>query len=250
MANEPDHHNLNIEEHGPETGPTVVLLHHGLGSVRAWKAQLPALAAAGFHVIAYDRWGYGDSAARKQISIPTFEEDLADLEALLKSKGICQANLVGHSDGGTIALYYSAFHPEQVSCLVVVAAHIYVEPKMEPGINGVRLVYEHDDRFREGLRRVHGDKLEDIFYAWYHGWLSERNLAWDMRPVLKKISCPTLVVQGIEDEHATPQHAKDLAAAIPGAELWLEPEAQHMLPQDIPEEFNRRVIEFLSIHSR
>ena len=58
------------------------------------------------------------------------------------------------------------------------------------------------------------------------------NSSWDMRPILRQIGCPTLVVQGEADEHATPQHARDIADGIPGAELWLVPGAGHMLPQE------------------
>jgi pimeloyl-ACP methyl ester carboxylesterase len=63
--------------------------------------------------------------------------------------------------------------------------------------------------------------------------------------MLSKIVCPSLVVQGEEDEHATPQHARDLAASIPKAELWLVPSARHMLPQEDSELFNPRLLDFL-----
>jgi pimeloyl-ACP methyl ester carboxylesterase len=66
-----------------------------------------------------------------------------------------------------------------------------------------------------------------------------------MRPVLEKIACPTLVIQGLEDEYASPQHARDLAAAIHNATLWLVPGAGHLLPQDEPEAFNSCILEFL-----
>jgi 3-oxoadipate enol-lactonase len=66
-----------------------------------------------------------------------------------------------------------------------------------------------------------------------------------MRPALAKIVCPTLVVQGTEDEHTTIQHAQDIAANIPGAELWLESGVGHMLPEDRAGVFNERVVEFL-----
>jgi pimeloyl-ACP methyl ester carboxylesterase len=66
-----------------------------------------------------------------------------------------------------------------------------------------------------------------------------------MRHVLKKIACPALVVQGFQDEHATPQHARDIAAAIPGAQLWLLQGAQHMLPQENAVVFNQRLLQFL-----
>jgi 3-oxoadipate enol-lactonase/4-carboxymuconolactone decarboxylase len=67
-----------------------------------------------------------------------------------------------------------------------------------------------------------------------------------MRPLLGRINAPTLVVQGLEDEHATPQHARDITDAIPGAVLWLVAGAKHMFPQDDPERFNTRLLDFLS----
>ena len=127
-------HNLNVERNGPENRPCVVLLHHGLGSVKAWRGQMSALVDAGYHVIAYDRWGYGGSDGRPGLDLPTFTTDIDDLHILLEQLGIRRAALVGHSDGGTIALYYAAQYPDEVTCLVTVAAHIYVEARMEPGI--------------------------------------------------------------------------------------------------------------------
>lgn len=223
----------------------MVLLHHGLGAIQSWEEQIPALAAAGYRVVAYDRWGYGGSAARPELSMPHFREDLADLESLLDRLEIPQAALVGHSDGGAIALYFAARHPQRVTALVLVAAHIYVEDRMGVGINETRVAYEKKERFRRGMSRVHGAKGERIFWNWYHGWTDEANLGWNIQPLLAGIHCPTLVVQGLEDEHKSPRHARDIAEALPRAGLWLEPEVGHMLPQDKPEVFNRRLIEFL-----
>jgi pimeloyl-ACP methyl ester carboxylesterase len=178
--------------------------------------------------------------------MPYFEEDLADLECLLDRFHFQRAVLIGHSDGGKIAMYYAARCPQRVISLIVVATHIYVEAKMVPGIQGVLKNFEDDQRFREKLRRVHGEKAEAVFRGWYEGWTDPRNLSWDMRPILRQISCPTLVIQGLEDEHATPQHARDIAAAISGAELLLVPEAGHMLPQDFPQVFNPKMLDFLA----
>lgn len=237
---------IYYELHGPVSGPVVILLHHGLGMMGAWEEQIPALAEVGFRVLAYDRWGYGQSESRPQLSLPYFEEDLQDLLSLIQALGIQSASLVGHSDGGTIALYFAGKHSHMVRRMVVVAAHIYVEPKMMPGIQELRKAYDKEAKFQEGMRRAHGEKAEHVFQIWYGGWVKESNLDWDMRPVLGSIRCPVLVVQGLEDEHATPQHARDLVKAIPGAELWLVPEAGHMLPRDIPEVFNPRLLEFLA----
>jgi pimeloyl-ACP methyl ester carboxylesterase len=241
-------HCLYVETHGSDNGLPVLLLHHGLGSVKAWKGQVRAFVGAGYRVIAYDRWGYGGSDPRDHLSMPYFEQDLSDLETLLDFFGLDQVALIGHSDGGTISLYYAAQNPARVACMVVTAAHIYVEPKMIPGIQGIQQAFINDVRMQVGLERLHGDKANAVFQGWYQGWTKPEYLDWNIRPLLSGITCPTLVVQGINDEHATPKHAEDIVSAIPGAKLWLEPGAAHMLPQDIPEEFNRKVISFLRTH--
>lgn len=241
-------HNLYFELAGPENGPAVVLLHHGLGSVRAWRGQVPALAGAGFRVVVYDRWGYGESDSRPGLDVPSFSTDVNDLECLLEKIGIQHAALIGHSDGGTIALYFSAQQPMKVSCLVTVAAHIYIETKMEPGILGISQAFETDERFRMGMQVAHDEKFAQVFQNWYQGWHRSDILAWDMRPVLSQIICPALIVQGDADEHATPQHAMDIAGSIEGADLWLVPGANHMLPQENSAEFNTKILQFLSDH--
>lgn len=239
-------HTLHVEQQGPENGSPVVLLHHGLGSTRAWKNQIPTLARAGWRVIAYDRWGYGGSSARDAIDIPLFLQDQDDLLALLDALKLERVTLVGHSDGGTISLYAASRFPERVSALVTIAAHIYLEPRMSPSIESVRAVWEQDEGFRRAMQRVHHGKAESVFANWYGGWHRPECLGWDMRPTLANIKCPAFIVQGVEDEHATPQHAIDLADSIPGAELWLLDGAAHMLPQDQPEPFNTRLLDFLS----
>jgi pimeloyl-ACP methyl ester carboxylesterase len=236
---------LYIESYGLTTGAVIVLLHHGLGSTRAWKEQIPVLVQAGYRVITYDRWGYGLSEPRNRTFIPEFLDDLEDLRTLTEILDAPQLALIGHSDGGTIASYFAARFPVQVTCLMSVAAHIYIESKMETGIQAVKNDFEKDALFREGLRRLHGDKYEQVFSNWYGGWLKPENLCWDIRPILHKIACPALIIQGMEDEHATPQHAHDMAASIPNAELWLVHGARHMFPQEQPEMFNRRVVSFL-----
>jgi pimeloyl-ACP methyl ester carboxylesterase len=237
--------NLYYELHGQNNRPVIVLLHHGLGSVYSWEEQIPALVEAGYCVLAYDRWGYGSSDPRPSLSVPDFYEDVQDLYIFFESLKISKASLVGHSDGGVVALNFTGLYPERVERLVVVAAHIYVEEKMVTGIMNVREAYRREERFQEGMERIHGDKAGQVFYNWFDGWVKESNREWDLRPALSTILHPVLVVQGLEDEHALPKHAQDLADALPNAELWLLEGANHMLPQDYAEEFNPKILEFL-----
>jgi pimeloyl-ACP methyl ester carboxylesterase len=238
-----------VIERGSLEGPAVVLLHHGLGSTRAWRRQVPALAAAGYRVVVYDRWGYGKSDPRPALSPPCFEDDQSDLLALLDHLNIKRAALIGHSDGGTIAMYFAAAHPERVACLVAIAAHIYVEPKVDVGMFDIRQTFENDADFRRSFQRVHGDQYQQVFDNWFNGWVKPENMAWDMRPVLRQIRCPALVIQGLKDEHATPQHAEDIAAVITGAELWLAPDVGHILQRDAARELNKKLLGFLGRNS-
>ena len=240
-------HRLAYTLHGPPDGFPVVPLHHGLGSQTAWQAQVPPLVEAGFRVLTYDRWGYGASEAdRPRLHTPWFEPDLADLDALLDALGLAEVALVGHSDGGTIALYYAAAQPARVRALVTVAAHVYVEPSMRPGMEALKRVYDTSEKFRRALDRVHHGRGEAVFRMWYTGWLRLGVLDWDARPRLRTVAAPALVVQGTADEYATPRHAEDIAAALPHARLVLLPDATHMLSQERPEDFNALMIDFLS----
>jgi pimeloyl-ACP methyl ester carboxylesterase len=240
----PPEHALYWERCGRQADPAVVFLHHGLGSTRAWKSQMTAFARSGWQAVAYDR---GVTAVRRRaaLDLPTFTADVRDLGALLDDFGLRRVVLVGHSDGGTTALYFAAQFPERVIALVTVAAHIYLEPTMVPGILGIHQAHDSDPRFRQGLVRAHADQAEAVFRNWYEGWVQPDHLTWDMRPMLGGVRCPTFVVQGEADEHATPQHARDLAGGVADGRLWLIPGVGHMLPQDTPDEFNRRVLDFL-----
>lgn len=240
--------NLYVELYGQSENPPVVFLHQGLGSTYSWKLHIQAFTDAGYYIVVYDRWGYGKSDARHSLITNDFKEDLSDLEALLEVLNIHRVALIGHSDGGTIALYYAALHPDNVACLIAISAHIYIEERMKPSIIRVRQSFNENAWFRDALNRLHGEKTSLVFSNWYNGWLNVKNLDWDMRPIIRRITCPTLVVQGDDDEHASPKHAQDIVAEIPTAELWMPPGAGHLFPQDNPEIFNPKILSFLSEH--
>lgn len=239
-------HVINIYDEGIQHERVLVFLHHGLGSITSWHNQIPFFLKEKFRVIAYDRWGYGNSDPRKEFSMPYFQEDLNDLVALVDSLDVKNVCIIGHSDGGTIGLYFAALAIRPIHCLVSVAAHIYIEPKMIEGIENIQRQYKTDTKFRAGLARLHGERADYIFYRWLNGWLKQDILDWSMENILHQIRIPVFVIQGEYDEHSSPKHAEDIAANIPEAALWLSHEGKHMLPQNNPDEFNKRVLEFLN----
>src|ERR1700759_3080808 len=94
--------------------PALVFLHEGLGSVALWRDFPARLAAAtGRRALVYSRAGHGVSDLPPEPRAPRFmhDEALAVLPALLTAAGISEPVLVGHSDGGSIALIHASAHP-------------------------------------------------------------------------------------------------------------------------------------------
>ena len=196
-------HDLHWERYGSENGRPILLLHHGLGSIRAWNRQIGPLVEAGWNVLAYDRRGYGHSDPRPEFQDRFLDQDTQEALQLLESLDLNQVDILGHSDGGTIALMLAAEHPNRVGRLVVVAAHVYIEPKMEKGLGEIGTTLE-SAAFIQALARQHGQKAEAQAHAWVDHWYRMGKEGLEIRPMLPKVACPTLVIQGELDEHATP----------------------------------------------
>ena len=89
---------IYFEVTGPSTGPTVVLTHGAGGSHAAWFQQVPALAEAGYQVVAWDSRGFGLSTFDS--GILSTDGAVADITAVLDAVGAERAHLVGQSMGG------------------------------------------------------------------------------------------------------------------------------------------------------
>ena len=238
-------HQLYWERYGDLQDPTVLLLHHGLGSIRSWRRQIPAFVKAGWQVLVYDRWGYGRSDERPHFQHAYLASDTEEAFQVLQALDIEELALVGHSDGGSIALLMASDQPSRFTAMVVVAAHIYFEPMMTEGL-GLIAQSALDSALIEALKREHGERAPRLIHAWVEHWRSADSQSLNMLDRLSTVSCPTLVVQGEHDEHATPQHAMDIEEAVQDGHLWLIPNVKHMPPHEIPEMFNQRVLEFLA----
>lgn len=196
--------------------PTLVFLHEGLGCIESWRAFPSRLVeATGLPALLYDRRGYGrsDPAAeawgRDYLHRAAHEE----LPAVLSACGIDRPLLIGHSDGGTIALLYAARH--DTVGIVTEAAHVFVEQAARDGIRRTLAWWESGD-LRDRLARIHGTKTEQVFRSWADTWLAPWFDDWSIIDELEDVSCPALLIQGAEDEYATPEHLSEIAARLGG----------------------------------
>ncbi|XP_075779439.1 bifunctional epoxide hydrolase 2 isoform X1 [Pelodiscus sinensis] len=95
-------------------GPVVCLCHGFPESWFSWRYQIPALAEAGFRVLALDMKGYGDSTSPPDIEEYSQEAICKDLVVFLDKLGISQATFIGHDWGGVVVWNMSLFYPERV----------------------------------------------------------------------------------------------------------------------------------------
>lgn len=103
---------LAVTEAG--SGPAVVLLHGFPELAYSWRHQVPALAAAGYHVIAPDQRGYGASSRPAGVESYDLDSLSADVVALLDALGEREAVVFGHDWGSPVAWHTALNYPERV----------------------------------------------------------------------------------------------------------------------------------------
>lgn len=182
--------------------PTLVFLHEGLGSLGLWRAFPEQVVDATRHrALVYSRLGHGWS----DVSVDPRPLDFVHREAvdvlpvLIDRLDADRPILIGHSDGASISLVYAALY--EVTALVLLAPHVFVE---KDGLEKIRALGHSAERVAllEKMAKHHRDPAA-TFRAWNDVWLSPGFMTWNIEDVLSRISCPVLLIQGLEDEYGT-----------------------------------------------
>ncbi len=196
---------LEVGRYGAKgAGPTLVLLHEGLGCVAMWKGFPEALAAeTGLEVVAYSREGYGGSSPCVGRPLDYLRvggvDELARLLAALEFSDVV---LVGHSDGASIALAYAARRPAGLRGVVAMAPHTFLEEETLASIRKAKVAYQEGE-LRERLATYHGANVDGAFWGWNDMWLDPAFSVAGLAGELPKIQIPMLVIQGRDDEYGT-----------------------------------------------
>jgi pimeloyl-ACP methyl ester carboxylesterase len=211
--------------------PTLVFLHDALGCIERWRDFPETLCGSlGCSGLVYDRRGNGGSDMFEGPWAMDYHrtESLTYLPELLNVCSIDNAVLIGHSDGGTIALITAASQNNRVKGIVTEAAHIFVEPIT---IQGIRRAVEEFETgsLKEKLAKYHKEQTETIFYRWADRWLSSKFSNWNIQNDLFKITCPVLVLQGEDDNYGTPAQVEGIANQVSGpVHIKLIPDCGHI----------------------
>ncbi|MBU0749250.1 MAG: alpha/beta hydrolase [Gammaproteobacteria bacterium] len=230
--------------------PLLVFLHEGLGSVAMWKDFPERLCdAAGVRGLVFSRPAYGRSTPRGVDD--TWDVDFMHrqayevLPAFFEALGLTEAPwMLGHSDGGSIALLYAARFPEAVRGLVLMAPHIFVEDVTIKNIELARDAYRTTD-LPAKLGRYHDD-ADSAFWGWNRIWLHPPFRQWNIEAEIASIRAHVLAIQGVDDEYGTLEQIRGIARQVPGTELLELPACGHSPHRDQPDAVIAATTDFIA----
>ncbi len=214
-------------------GDTVLLLHGNSESIKSFKKQVPDFSKQ-FFVVAMDSraQGYSSDDGNKI----TYELMAEDVNEFLNKLGMKNVNILGWSDGGNTGLILAMKHPDKVKKLAAMGANLFndessVNSKINKQIRSLRESFIKQQIPPDDIRM----RMADLM-------LNEPKINPDD---LKSINCPTLVMAGSKDA-IKESHTKLIASKIKKSKLVIFEKSTHYAPQEIPERFNKTVIDFFS----
>lgn len=259
-------------------GPLVVLLHGFPEFWYSWRHQIPALADAGYHVVAPDMRGYNLSEKPAGWRAYGAEQLAGDVAALIRHFGVEKAHVVGHDWGAAVAYFTAMDHPDVVERLAIL--NVPHPARMLDGFRTVRQLRKSwymfffqipslperllaRDGFSFAKRSLRADSpgsftdadLERYVEAWSQpgaltGMIDYYRAALRQSPRkalerMSPIDAPVLVIWGERDRHLGSELARPDPKWVPNVRVQWLAEATHWVQHDAPERVNELLTEFL-----
>lgn len=269
---------LHFEAMGNPAHPPVILLHGFPEFWYSWRHQMPALADAGFYVIAPDQRGYNQSS---KVGPYHAERLAADIVQLQEALGIARSIIVGHDWGAVVAWQVAASYPDRVTRLVTMnGPHplAYLDAcRKNPRqiLNSWYFFFFQIPFLPEAALRANGcaalRKLQREMVP--EEYMSEQDLeryvsAWSEPGALKaciswyrampaqllrrekfpkhKIAAPTCVIWGLDDHALVPECCDTVDQYVEQVEIHRLPGASHHVHQFDPPKVNQLLLDFLT----
>lgn len=259
------------------SGPLLVLLHGFPEFWYSWRRQIPALAAAGFHVVAPDMRGYNLSDKPADWRAYRLEALAGDVAGLIRHFGDEPAYLAGHDWGAAVAYGVAMYHPDVVRRLAILNVPHF--ERMLAGFRTLRqlrkswymfffqipglpeaLLRRDDYSFAKRSLRADSpqsfgdDDLERYVEAWSQpgalsGMIAYYRAALRTSPRsansrLRPVAAPTMVIWGQRDRHLGAELAEPSPRWVPDVRMEWIPTATHWVQHEEPERVNALLGEF------
>jgi pimeloyl-ACP methyl ester carboxylesterase len=240
-----------------------LFLIHGIGASRASFAGLVPHLKSEFRCISYDLRGHGASPTPKPPY--TLDDLVEDLEALRKELGIGKAHFAGHSLGGMIGPAYARKYPQHVLTVGLYSTAAFRTADDSAKVKGVvaamrakgiaQVLETLKDRwftpeFAERRPDVISRRMQQVIDTDPEVFLSVFDIyaETEMSPWLHEVKQPCLVLTGENDGGCNPRLNKEIAAALPNAELVILPVLRHAILLEAADQVAPPVLNFLRRH--
>ncbi len=250
---------VHYELEGPE-GAAPLMLSNSLGTaLNMWEDQLPALRER-FRVLRYDQRGHGRSPAPP--GPYSIDELGADALALMDRLEFERVSFLGASMGGMTGMWLAINAPERIERLALCCTSAHIPPRERwteraelVRAKGVDAVVERSLElwFTPALRQRRPQRVAEL-EATLRGLDPEGYAACcdalaetDLRDRISEIAVPTLVITGEDDLSTPPEHGRQIAAAIEGAECVMLSPARHLANVERPDDVNRALFKHLFV---
>ncbi len=233
-----------------EGRPLLVFLHEGLGSIEQWK-DFPAMLCEKTNCPALlcDREGHGKSDELKNPRGWDFMHIQAQkaLPDLFKQLEIEKYNkiLIGHSDGGSIAIIHAGSFPENIIGIITEASHQFIEDISVQGIREAVKQFE-EGKLKDLLYKYHGEKTDSMFHGWADTWLQPEFRKWNIEEYAKQIKIPFLAIQGQEDQYGSVAQLESIKKYSPRADINHIPNCGHIPHLQAKEIVLNIIVSFIS----
>src|ERR1051325_12182946 len=226
--------------HRADRAPIVLIHGSTIDSHTDWDSIAPELAKH-YKVFVPDCRGHGKS--NNPCMSYSFKELADDVATFVHAMGYEKAHIIGHSNGGNVALVTLMEHPEVVQTCIPQAANAYVTRYLierEPKVFDPDRVAREAPQWRDEMIKLHGevngkDYWRELLWLTMKEILSEPNYS---PSELKRVARATLVIMGAEDRvNAPDEHAQYIANNIPNAELWIPEKTGHNVHHERREEW-------------
>ena len=278
------HHEVTVRgvkfhyvEAGAGEGRPLVLLLHGFPEFwYSWRHQIPALAEAGFHVIALDMRGYNLTDKSQGVNHYHIEHLTDDVEALIHEWGYQQAILIGHDWGGIVAWYTAMRHPACISQLIILNAPHPAAMRRElwrvkqlfrswyiwlfqlPMIAEAILRFARYAALRRLLKPIglSDDEMQKYVQAWqqpgaltgmlnYYRAIFRRWINGNLNQLTQVVEIPTLLIWGENDPALGLRLTEGLEQWIPNLQIKRLPQIGHFVQNQAPQLVNELMLSFL-----
>ncbi len=223
------------------SGPTVILLHGGLGNSGNWGYQVPALVENGYRVIVIDSRGHGRST--RDETPYSYQLMASDVIAVMDSLSVEKAAFIGWSDGACTALVLASKFPERAAGVFFFACNM--DPSGTKEFEFTPIVGRCFNRHIKDYQQLSATPGRFDEFSKAVG-LMQRTQPNYSTGDLASISVPVAIVHSEHDEFIKREHAEYLARSIPNADFIFLPDVSHFAPLQRPEQFNNAMMAFVA----